>query len=215
MEKFRNLYRITSTRLQKWDYGWNASYFVTICTHNRVCWFGRVESGKMNLSRLGSVAHKLWIEIPEHFPFVILSDFVIMPNHVHGIITIDKQQHNVEAQNIAPLKAQNIAPLKAQNIAPLRTTDTSPITCQRSGLPKNKFGPQSKNLASIVRGYKTGVTKYAHINDPGFRWQSLYYDVIIRDNGSFERIRNYIRNNPMNWRQDEFHRKQNNNVPGP
>lgn len=199
MEKFRNLYRIPSTRLQKWDYGWNASYFVTICTHNRVCWFGRVVSGKMNLSLLGSVAHKLWLEIPEHFPFVRLSDFVIMPNHVHGIITIDKPPHNVEAQNLAPL----------------HTTDTSNITCQTSGLPKNKFGPQSKNLASIVRGYKTGVTKYARINDPGFRWQSLYYDVIIRDNGSFERIRNYIRNNPMNWRQDEFHKKQNNNVPGP
>jgi putative transposase len=89
-EKFKNKYRISSARLQTWDYGSNGSYFVTICTYKRICYFGRIESGIMQLSDLGNIAQKCWQEIPNHFPFVELSEFVVMPNHVHGIITIMK-----------------------------------------------------------------------------------------------------------------------------
>ena len=191
MEKFRNKYRIPSTRLQTWDYGWNGSYFVTICTQRRICYFGRIESGVMHFSALGSMAEKLWFEIPVHFPFVQLSEFVIMPNHVHGIIIINKTI--VGTQNFASL-----------HCPPTPATPTqSPFTT--TGLPKNRFGPQSQNLASVIRGYKTGVTKYANINNPGFQWQSRYYDHIIRDTRSFEMICNYIRNNPLQWEKDEFH----------
>ncbi|MCO6464736.1 MAG: hypothetical protein J5I52_11375, partial [Saprospiraceae bacterium] len=86
MDKFKNKYRIASTRLQHWDYGWNAAYFVTICTKNRICWFGNVADGGMVLSEIGEIAQKCWIEIVEHFPFVKLDAFIVMPNHVHGII---------------------------------------------------------------------------------------------------------------------------------
>jgi putative transposase len=89
-QKFRNKYRIPSTRLQNWDYGWNASYFVTICTHKRKCYFGEVVNGNMILSEIGKMAEKCWMEIPNHFPFVKLDAHVVMPNHVHGIIIIDK-----------------------------------------------------------------------------------------------------------------------------
>ena len=194
MEKFRNKYRIPSTRLQTWDYGWNGSYFVTICTHRHICYFGLIGSGIMHYSELGSMAGKLWLEIPEHFPFVHLSEFVIMPNHVHGIIIINKTI--VEAQNFAPLQSpQTRADIPTQ----------SPSVTKTTSLPKNRFGPQTQNLASVIRRYKTGVTKYANINNPGFQWQSSYYDHIIRDTGSFERICNYIRNNPLQWGKDEFH----------
>ena len=136
----------------------------------------------MELSEIGKIANKYWNEIPKHFPFVKLDAFVVMPNHVHGIIIIDKPDGglvNVDTQNFAYLPS------------------SQPHT-------KNKFGPQSKNLASIIRGYKIGVTKNAKKTDANWAWQSRYYDHIIRNNISFERIRNYILENPIKWNEDKF-----------
>ena len=88
---YKNKYRIPSARLQHWDYGWNAAYFVTICTHNRQCFFGEISNGKMELSEMGKTATIYWMEIPDHFPFVNLGAFVVMPNHIHGIVVIDRK----------------------------------------------------------------------------------------------------------------------------
>ena len=94
-DKFQDKYRIPSARLPNWDYGWNAMYFVTICTVHRECYFGNITDGKMGLSEIGEIAHRYWHEIPNHFPFVELGEFVIMPNHVHGIIIIDKPEREL------------------------------------------------------------------------------------------------------------------------
>lgn len=88
--KFNGKYRIESARLKDWDYGSNASYFVTICTKHKRHFFGAVINGKMNHSNTGKIADECWKEIPDHFMFVELGEYVIMPNHVHGIITINK-----------------------------------------------------------------------------------------------------------------------------
>jgi REP element-mobilizing transposase RayT len=151
--------------LQHWDYGSNAVYFVAICTANKTHYFGEVVEGKMQLSEIGRFAEQCWYEIPEHFPFVALDGFVVMPNHVHGIIVIDKpvETHIVETQDFVPLR---------QN--------------------QNKFGPQSQNLASIVRGYKIGVTKHAKLLQISFAWQARFHDHIIRDEDSYFRIAEYI-----------------------
>ena len=68
----------------------------------------------------------------------------------------------------------------------------------------NQFGPQSKNLASIIRGFKTGVTKNARVIHPDFAWQSRFHDRIIRNNAEYQRISTYIKNNPVNWQDDNF-----------
>ncbi|KHE92040.1 MAG: hypothetical protein SCABRO_02211 [Candidatus Scalindua brodae] len=157
-------------------------YFVTICTQNREHYFGDIVDDEMQLSQLGMAAEKYWSEIPNHFPFVILDACVVMPNHIHGIIVIDKtnyRRNNVETQNLASLQQQ--PPSK----------------------PKNKFGPQSKNLASIIRGFKIGITKYAKNNDLEFGWQSRFYDHIIRNDKSYNNIVNYIVTNPQHWDIDE------------
>lgn len=179
MEKFKNKYRIPSARLPYWDYGSNAAYFVTICTQNREHFFGEITKGKMELSEIGKMAEKYWIEIPVHFPFVKLDTFIIMPNHVHGIIIIDKKDddYNVETQDVASLKL----------------------------MQKNKFGPQSKNLASIIRGFKIGVTKNARMTNPNFAWQSRFYDHIIRNEQSYYRISEYIVNNTLKWKDDRYY----------
>jgi putative transposase len=148
---------------------------------------------KMQLTPLGEMAIKCWIDIPKHFPFVKLDAFVVMPNHVHGILEIDKPgfdnhiDSDVETQDFS----------KTQNLASLRPNSPS---------PKNKFGPQSKNLASILRGYKTGVTNFAVANNFDFGWQARYYDHIIRDDQEYIRISDYIVENPEKWDEDKFFR---------
>ncbi len=99
MDKYQNKYRIPSARAPFWDYARNAAYFVTICTHQRKYFFGDVVHGEMVLSEMGKIAHDCWMEIPNHFPFVKLDGLVVMPNHVHGIIVIDKTDagnHNTD-----------------------------------------------------------------------------------------------------------------------
>ena len=184
-EKFQNKYRIPSARAAWWDYGSNAPYFVTICTNRSIHYFGKVVDGSMQLSDIGKFAQQCWNEIPLHFPFVILDEFVVMPNHIHGIIIINKP--DIDMQSTGNVQTQNFASLPAENHT------------------KNKFGPQSKNLASIIRGFKIGVTKSARLSNPNFAWQPRYHDHIIRDEKAYENIANYIRNNPKNWNKDKFH----------
>ena len=139
----------------------------------------------MILSEIGKLAQKYWHEIPEHFPFVILHAFVVMPNHIHGIIEIAKNN-------------QSDFVVETQNLASLRQQQSSKLT------PHNKFGPQSRNLASIIRGYKIGVTKNAKKLDPDWGWQSRYHDHIIRNGESYQKIKKYIINNPVKWENDKF-----------
>jgi REP element-mobilizing transposase RayT len=89
MEKYQNKYRIPSARAAWWDYSWAGAYFITICTHQRAHFFGRIENGEMQLSPCGVLADVLWHEIPHHNQKVTLGAFVVMPNHVHGILILD------------------------------------------------------------------------------------------------------------------------------
>ncbi len=88
MEKFKNKYRIPSARLAGWDYSRPGSYFITICTKNREHFFGEIKNHEMYLNEIGIIADKCWAKIPDHFENTLLGEFVIMPNHVHGIINI-------------------------------------------------------------------------------------------------------------------------------
>jgi REP element-mobilizing transposase RayT len=97
-------------------------------------------------------------------------------------------------QYFASVGTQYFVPVETQNIASL----------QRDG-PKNKFGPQSQNLASILRGYKIGVTKYARLNNTPFAWQARYHDHVIRNAEEHERIQQYILTNPQNWEKDSVY----------
>lgn len=102
--KFQNKYRIPSARLQTWDYANNGAYFITICTQNRHHFFGTIQNQEMKLSEIGKLAAQFWMEIPNHFPFIELGNFVVMPNHVHGILIIN---HSVETRFIASNENNN------------------------------------------------------------------------------------------------------------
>ncbi len=95
MEKYQNKYRIKTNRLQNWDYGWNGAYFVTICTKNREHYFGNIYDDKIKFTNIGKLAEKYWCEIPKHFPFVKSDVFVVMPNHIHGIIATEHSKKSI------------------------------------------------------------------------------------------------------------------------
>lgn len=90
MEKWKGKYRIPSARAAWWDYSRNGVYFITICTRDREHFLGECVDGKMTLSTVGAIVQGFWYEIPKHFPFVWLGEFVVMPNHIHGILVLDK-----------------------------------------------------------------------------------------------------------------------------
>jgi hypothetical protein len=100
-EKYQNKYRIASARWQQWNYGRDAAYFITICTKDRAHFFGEVVDGKMVLSPVGIIADVLWHEIKNHAKNMTLGQFVVMPNHIHGILILDGNGGNVgENDNI-------------------------------------------------------------------------------------------------------------------
>ena len=206
--KFRNKYRGQSTRLQRWNYGWNAAYFITICTKGREWYFGEVVNGAMQLSPVGIIADELWHEIRNHAKNVELGEFVVMPNHIHGIIILngnkvpwtldpkdDPSEMDDETVGPRPVAARRALPQQ-----PNQSTESEKTIGQQ------RFQNQGKNtVSSIVGSYKSAVTKHAHRSNLEFAWQSLFHDHIIRNEKAFQRITDYIRNNPINWREDKFH----------
>ena len=170
-----------SIRLKGYDYSQEGAYFVTICTHNRECMFGKILDGEMRINEWGTIVEHCWLEIPEHYPNVSLDEFVIMPNHVHGVIILN--------ENISMIGA-NIVGAK----------DFSPLHNNRP------FGT-SRTIGSIVRGFKIGVTKWFRKNTCIYTvWQRNYYEHIIRNEIELNKIREYILNNSLNWEIDENYR---------
>lgn len=108
-----------SIRLERYDYSSAGAYFVTICTQNRECLFGEVVDGAMQLNDAGKVAEQCWQEIPSHFPHAELDEFVIMPNHVHGILVIGEP--GVAAEERANNRAKNFSPLRKGTAGTTRT----------------------------------------------------------------------------------------------
>jgi REP element-mobilizing transposase RayT len=174
MGLFRGQYRTGSYRYHGYDYSSPGEYFITIDVKNfRPC-FGKIIDGKVILSEAGKIAEKCWSEIPSHFKHIRIDEFVIMPDHMHGIICISERE-------ISPIP--EIGEKQKKRIVDPHMSEIS---------------PSKGSLASIIRSYKSAVTKMIHVTDHGFEWQSLYYDHIIRGHNELCRIRNYIRNNPKN-----------------
>ena len=163
MEKFNNKYRISSARAQWWDYGCNAAYFVTICTQNKVHSLGKILLTQFTASQLGTLAEKIWFEIPNQFPFVELGAFVVMPNHVHGIVIIDKPLDNfggpsVETRLIASLQSPLTQTSSAEISLTQTTSDDIPFdqiastNCEQTPSDKLSFRQISSTNSEISVG---------------------------------------------------------------
>lgn len=217
--KFQNKYRIPSARLQTWDYANNGTYFITICTQNRHHFFGTIQNQEMQLSEIGKLAVQFWLEIPNHFPFIELGNFVVMPNHVHGILIIN---HSVETRFIASNNNETrfIAPNENNNeprcIAPndINTNETRLIASLQGnigGFSGNKNPMINDNISKIIRWYKGRCSFECRKINPNFGWQTRFHDHIIRNAKSFDTIQNYIFENPLNWKNDKFYKNDTKN----
>lgn len=197
-----------SIRLKDYDYSQSGLYFITICCKDKICHFGKIENNEMVLNDAGDMVIQCWLAIPQHFPHAVLHEYVIMPNHIHGIIQLtdavgannhspknnndetyvknfssDNSDDQMWTKNILSDNIDNLT--RAKNISPLRGT--------------------SQTIGSIVRGVKIGVTKYFGYSI----WQRNYFEHIIRNQRSYQHIANYILNNPAKWEDDKFYYQGN------
>jgi putative transposase len=216
-EKFRNKYRVPSARLQNWDYGSNGAYFITICTKGMQHFFGEVVDKKMILNSVGILAEEYWIEILKEFPYVEFGNFQIMPNHMHGILIIDKSivAATVETRFIASNLDDKIEFIKSNFDRIEDDADSSETRLIASVPEKDGIGgfagennPMlADNISRIIRWYKGRCTFEMRKINPNFGWHPRFHDHIIRNSESFERIQNYIEENPARWEEDKFYKK--------
>jgi REP element-mobilizing transposase RayT len=222
MEKYQNKYRIASTRAAWWNYGWNGAYFITICTRNREHLFGEIRNGEIILSNLGVIANVLWHEIPMHAPNVDLGDFIVMPNHIHGIVILNKPESKQLNNYLGfdPLKNKENSINAETGIVNAETgivnTETGIINAETGiinaetghalSLPgDNRFQNIGKNtISSIIGAYKSAVTKHANRLGIENGWQTRFHDHIIRNDNEYQKISDYIFNNPNLWNEDRY-----------
>ena len=222
MEKFQGKYRIPSARLLNWNYASRGMYFVTLCTQDRTHYFGHIikpaadsRHFEMNLSEIGISVESEWIRTPGLRPDMnlTLGEYQVMPNHFHAILIIGENQFNTNRTNENGSAIFNSSeadiPFASGFDIPfmelISESDTQFISALENNMIRNNtFGPQSKNLGSIMRGFKSAVKMYALDHNIEFGWQPRFYDHIIRNDDEYARIANYIRNNVDNWGKDTF-----------
>jgi REP element-mobilizing transposase RayT len=186
MSLFRRKYRIESARLPGWDYAGYGWYFVTICTKDRKCVFGDIVNGKIHLSSIGKIVADEWQKTASIRSDVVLDEWVVMPNHIHGIVVIDGKGGGTSVET----RRRRVSTDQQRRVS---TDHAQPIP----------FRLQPRSLGAVINQFKSICTKRiwkAGFSD--FSWQTRYYDHIIRNEQSLDRIRAYILRNPSCWKED-------------
>jgi putative transposase len=170
-----------SVRLKGYDYAQPGAYFLTVCTRDRECALGRIVDSEMTLSPIGETVRSNWDDMPVQFPGIGLDAFVVMPNHIHGIITIIDDRPRRGLINQTPTQ---------------RTPTSQPDWI----MMKN----DALILGKIIRHFKAKTTRMIHVHESDtFHWQRNYYEHVIRNDEELNAIRQYILGNPANWATDE------------
>ena len=182
MDSIPEARRRRSIRLKGYDYSRTGAYFVTTVTQNRLCLFGDVVGDEMHLNEAGIMAQEMWETLPHRFPGRDLDAFVIMPNHIHGIIAIN------EPVGASLVSAQDNSMATGERA----TTRVAPTLGDVMGA--------YKSLTTIE--YARGVTTWGWQSFDRRLWQRNYYERVIRDGRELDRAREYIANNPMQWALD-------------
>lgn len=202
--KFQKRYRIPT-----YDYSWDGYYFVTICTKDKKFLFGGISNLEIQLSEIGEIAKKYWMEIPKHFRRVTLDEWVIMPNHIHGIIVIGYKEKTSRKslEHIANLTRESGVEfsdyLNYQRSLYKNTGENRIPASARTNMGSTFGHIKSQSLPIIIAGFKAAVTRMCNkTGNSCFVWQSRYYDHVIRSDNDLYNIREYIKNNPLNWDLD-------------
>jgi putative transposase len=208
-----NGYRSATLRLEEWDYRRSAWYFVTICTADRRPYFGTVRNGIIGLSLAGCIAAQEWRRTPEVRPYVRLGAWIVMPNHVHGLIgiTTESPAHDdVTGTDASKRDGSNTAgdAGNSDGVDASRrdaSTDAKQLENTDENTDTNdNFRLHAHSLGAIIGQYKSVCTKRIRTAcRPDFGWQSRYYDRIVRNRREWAAIHRYIHRNPANWPDDQ------------
>ena len=167
--------RRRSIRLRDYDYSQVGAYFVTICTYNRELF--------LEDASIRQIAETCWKAIPDHSPDVVLDEWVIMLNHLHGILVLADDRREIGEDNRRGVQLN----------APTRDRHN----------PFSAMSPQRRTLSVVIRTYKAAVTTLCRRAGHDFAWQRNYFEHVVRDEDDLSRIRRYIRDNPLCWDLDE------------
>ncbi len=181
-----------SIRLPGYDYRSPGAYFFTLNTYDRECLFGQIVDGEMRLSRLGSVVLRCWHSLPRHFASIALDAFVVMPNHVHGIIVTTGTDCSCRGEASGEVSTQVSLAEPFPDASPLQ--------------PDHPSGTQPGSLGAILQSLKSVCTRKCNQvrgTPPTPLWQRNYYEHIIRDESELQRTRQYVVENPLHWEEDE------------
>ncbi len=227
LAKVKELPKRKTIRLKDYDYASEGLYFITICCDNHSCLFGHIENGEMILNAFGQIAYNEWYKTSELRPNVELGEFVIMPNHIHGIIRFLGRGDNWVIENTEKniTKSQSVEKglmggaetgvcggtgsgvLGGTGSGVCGGTGSGVCGGTGSGVCNTPLRSPANNIGSIVRGYKSAVTKQLNLMNIGCTvWQRNYWDNIIRNEKAYKNISEYIINNPAKWSEDRFHR---------
>ena len=223
-----NIHHRRSIRLKGYDYTQQGAYFVTICTHQRNCLFGEIVDGEIKLNTNGEIARGSWLSIPRHFKNVELDEFVIMPNHLHGIIIIESSEVAGEAlanqdfsQSFSEVAgealanqdfSQSFSEVAGEALANQDFSKQQNLSSQcfaptvHTGETVKINGTKPQSLAAITQNYKSVSTRQINRMNKAkgnVIWQRNYYEHIIRNEEALNNIREYIVNNPINWVKDQ------------
>jgi REP element-mobilizing transposase RayT len=217
-KKYRNKYRIQSHRMPGWDYGGNGLYFITLVTQNRECHLGEIVNGDgqkiMDLSDFGRIVQTEWEKSFTLRDELSVDEYIIMPNHLHAIIVLEKRDDNgtdgmdgmngthgwhVETHGRASLQGHSHR--QSQKSQP---SEKSPFTRKPKSISSFIAGFKSAVISKIddyIDEHRLDIPKY---NRQNHFFQSNYYDRIIRNEQEYQRIKKYIINNPAKWMDDNF-----------
>ena len=189
---YRDTYRVESARHPEFAYVNPAFYFITICTRDRYPYFGEIPAGtaQMQFSNMGHLAERIWLTIPQQYSFIKLNEYVVMPNHVHGILQI-----------VGYNKKDEVISTDEDAINRVSTVGSAPGGITGGHNPM----VQKKSISTVIRWFKGRVTfeaKSLSLSTP-FGWQTRFYDRVIRNEEELGRIQQYIHDNPAHWDTDE------------
>ena len=193
-----------SIRLKGYNYAQAGAYFVTLCTQDRLCLFGDVVDKAVRLNRYGEHIVRWWKDVPRHFASVNMDAFVVMPNHIHGIIVITNASVGAGSPRPGSPRPECPYPDCRQGGETIWGGETPPL--QMGDIANCGTPPRRRpTLGNIMAYFKYQSTKQINAlrQTPAARvWQRNYYEHIIRDQASLDRIRQYIRDNPAQWAFD-------------
>ena len=234
MKKYNpNIHHRRSIRLKGYDYSKPGLYFITICVKNRVCLYGDVIDGKMKLNHAGNMVENHWLLLPKRFSNIKLHNFIVMPNHFHGILEIVRVGATlvVAPTPVAPNESNTPVAPNESNTPVVPNESNTPVVPNESNTPvvpnessenvvfdqkgaTTRVAPKEKTVGDMVGAFQS-ITTVEYIRGvktknwkpfDGKLWQRNYWERIIRDKKSYQNISKYILNNPSKWEYDKFKR---------